>query len=64
MPRYQLDDPRLRDELDQLAAAEAAAWPVTDETLAALARILPTAEATARQRASRPVMPSQRRAAA
>ncbi|QKW15307.1 hypothetical protein [Verrucosispora sp. NA02020] len=66
MAHYRLDDPALQAELDRLAAEEAAAWPVTDETLAALARILPTANAMADRRnaAIAPAIPAQRRRAA
>ncbi|MEV2239439.1 hypothetical protein [Micromonospora sp. NPDC049891] len=64
MPRYQLDDPALQTELDRLAAAEAADWPVTDVTLAKLARILPAANATADRNAVASHVPSSRRAAA
>ncbi|MGS2615106.1 hypothetical protein ACVCAH_11350 [Micromonospora sp. LZ34] len=52
MARYQLDDPRLQDELDRLAAEVAANWPPADDAqLAQLARILPvpTAPRTGRR---------------
>ncbi|GIJ30740.1 hypothetical protein Vqi01_59020 [Micromonospora qiuiae] len=47
MPHYALNDPRLQAEMELLAAETAATWPVTDHTLAALARILPTTNAMA-----------------
>lgn len=47
MGHYQLDDPRLQEELDRLAAEAAATWPTPDDAqLAQLARILPTQTST------------------
>lgn len=56
MARYQLDDPRLQDELNRLAADAATTWPPLDDVQRQqLARVLPvrhmpaTAEARLRQ---------------
>lgn len=48
MAHYQLDDPRLQDVLDKLAARDAEDWPLDDRQRAVLARILP-------QRLAKPV---------
>jgi hypothetical protein len=50
--RYRHDDPRLDEVIAEQAAAGAAAWPVTPQTLAALAPLLapPSVPATAKRR--------------
>lgn len=41
MARYQLNDPALQAALDDLADEDVKDWPLSDEQLAALARLLP-----------------------
>lgn len=62
MARYQLDDPALQTALDELADEDVKDWPVDDEQLATLARILPQRR-TATRPAQAPARAPQRRAA-
>lgn len=60
MPHYSLDDPRLQEEIERIAAETAAAWPVDDEMLA---RLSPLLNPPTPIRPPRPVAAPDRRAA-
>lgn len=55
-----MDDPRLQEEIEQIAAETAAAWPVDDEMLA---RLSPLLNPPTPIRPTRPVAAPDRRAA-
>lgn len=60
MTHYAMDDPRLQEEMERIAAETAANWPVDDEMLARLSPLLNPPSAT---RPVRQVAAPDRRAA-